>query len=88
MKKWKTTLCLLALWHLIMYGDAAAACNVVNRFVGKGIGVVLPAEFTYDVTVKAGTIKNVLNSTIFPVIEKAFATKSAPTLIVACAPAV
>ena len=91
MKQWETTVCLLAalLQLSILDGCAAAnaACTIVNRFLGKDSGIVLPVALTYDVTVKAGTTRNVVNSTILPAIEKAFAAKSAPNLIVACAPA-
>ncbi|KAI2513076.1 hypothetical protein MHU86_1368 [Fragilaria crotonensis] len=70
--------------HLML--QCHAACTVTNRFIGRDSGIVLPVAFKYDVTVKAGTTQRVLNGTIIPALEKALATKSAPNLIVACAP--
>ena len=84
MKKYKTILCLLVLANSAIVGYAA--CTVVNRVIGKDSGIMLPIAFTYDLTVKAGTAKNVVTSTIIPALEKAFAVKSSQRLIVACAP--
>jgi hypothetical protein len=86
MTKYTAILHLLVLAHSAMLGNAA--CTIVNnRFVGQDKGIVLPVALTYDITVKAGTTRKDVESTILPSIEKAFATKSAERLIVACAPA-
>ena len=86
MTKYKTIFRLLILSHSAILGYAT--CTVVNnRFVGQDKGILLPVALTYDITVKEGTTKNDVESTILPSIEKAFATKSAERLIVACAPA-
>lgn len=86
MSRRKTIISFLILSHLMIQG-CHAACTVINRFIGKDSGIVLPVAFTYEVTVKAGTQQAVVKSTIIPTVERAFAAKGAQRLIVACAPA-
>ena len=84
MTKHKAILHLLVLAHSAMLGYAA--CTIGNnRFIGKDKGIVLPVAFSYDITVQADITRKDVN-TIILAIEKAFATRSAQRLIVACSP--
>lgn len=63
----------------------AGVCDLTHGLVGRDSGIAVFAAFEYNLTVKAKITPAVVETSILPSLEKAFATRASKALITACA---